>query len=128
MSTEAVAEIFTGIASDLAATYSSGSTNSTALVLTKQYRSIIVYVTTGAVVSSGAVKVYCDGSPDGTTAYIDQTFNSSLTQSDMFYTLATASTNYRLVFDDVGFYSRVRIAYSAGTSIVISAVTVEGKS
>lgn len=128
MSTEAVSEIFTGIASDLAATYSSGSTNSTALVNTKQFHSIIVYVTTGAVVSSGQVKVYCDGSPDGTTAYIDQTFNSSLTQSDMFYTLATASTNYKLVFDNVGAYSRVRIAYSSGTSIVVSAVTVEGKS
>lgn len=128
MSTEAVSEILTGITSGLLATYSSGSTNSTALVLTKQYHSFVVYVTTGAQVSSGTVKVYCDGSPDGTTAYIDQTFNSSLTQSDMFYTLATASTNYRLVFDNVGTYSRIRIAYGSGTSIVISAVTIEAKS
>ncbi len=111
-------QLFPAIASDLIKTYTTGSENSSGQ-LCQAYDRIIVYVTTANVVSSGIVAIDVQWSDDGTTFY---------TKTPTTAVQLSVAGNYKLDFGSAGKYFRVKASWVSGTSIDITAISVEGKS
>lgn len=123
--------VFDGVGSALAATYSTGVSSTTSAMNTQPYNTLLVYVSVTTVTGSGKATVYVDCSYDGETWFpLNALSASGSTEVPTLQgaLLGSASTDYCIPFQSVGKFSRVRIAYSSGTSLVVDACTIEAKS
>jgi hypothetical protein len=121
---------FDGAGSALVTTYSTGVSATSDGYACESYDRINVYLTVSQINSAGIANIYCDFSHDGTNWFRPQQLTAvgATTHIDAGFTAIDEAIGYYLVFPNAGKFFRLRMAYVSGTSVVVSAVTVEGKS
>ena len=122
--------IFDGIATGLVTTYTTGITATTSGFDCAVYDRINVYLTVSTINSAGVAAIYCDFSHDGSNWFRPQQLTAvgATSHTDSGFATIDEAIGYFLVFPNAGKYFRLRMAYVSGTSVIVSACTVEGKS
>lgn len=122
--------IFDGAGASLVTTYSSGVSATSSGLACESYDRINVYLTVSTINGSGVASIYCDFSHDGSNWFRPQQLTAvgATTHVDAGFTAIDEAIGYYFVFPNAGKFFRLRMVYVSGTSVVVSAVTVEGKS